>query len=278
MIAAGLLVRLAGLVNARPSLWQVLDLPLAAVAGLMVAAFTAHWNGARRGLFAGFAVALSPWAFHSSTLIDRLAVETVWIGLAAFALANVPGRLPRVSGLWVRVAFWAALAASLAVTGLVGPCYVLVICGLYLVAAQDSRGGRVLFDVRGLAFLAAVIACLAAARHMGFARWLPETVAGRDGASLAVQAQTLALACLPWLPLALPGLALVFREGHCFLPFWRLMACWAVVPLVLIGAGLFRAHAHLDVLLLPLAVLAAVGCDDGWHRLRRRGWLKRLAG
>jgi hypothetical protein len=277
VFAVGLLVRLLGLSAARPDVRQWLDLPLAAAAAVLVAAFMAHWLGTRRGLLAGLAVALSPWSFQAAPLLDRLAVETLWIGVAAFALANVPGRLPRVDACWVRPVFWTALAASWAVTGFVGPCYLLTICSLYLIAAQDSRGGRFLLDVRGLAFLALVIAALVTARHFGFAAWLPDTVAGLEGPTLNTLVQTLAVACLPWLPLALPGLAIVLREGHCFLPFWRLLACWAVVPSVLVVGGLFRAQSHLDVLLPPLALLAALGVDDGWHRLRRLGWVRRRA-
>jgi hypothetical protein len=270
----GLLVRWAGLSTTRPGLLELVDLPLTALAGVLVAVFIAHWLGARRGLLAGIGIAVSVWSLSACGLLERLAVETLWIGLAAFALANVPGRQARVEGPWVRAVFWGAMAASLTVTGLVGPCYLLAICCLYLVAAQDSRGGRFLLDRRGLAFLGLVIACLATARHFGLAQWLPPTAADRGGASWGVQATALVAACLPWIPLTLPGLVQVLHQGHCFLPFWRLLACWTVVPLVLVGGGLFRAHAHLAVLLLPLAALAAVSLDGIMHGLRRGEWFR----
>jgi hypothetical protein len=163
-------------------------------------------------------------------------------------------------------------------SGAAGPCYVLTICGLYLISTQDSRGARFLCDWRGLAFFAAVIAYLVMAPHFGWPSWNPAEAQAREALALGGLATTWVEMGRPWIPLIVPGLFLVLWEGHYFLPIWRLLTCWAVLPIGLLGIGLFRAEAHLAAVLPPLAVLAAVGLDDGLHRLRRLGWIKRRWG
>jgi hypothetical protein len=271
----GLLARVAGSAGTGHDRVEALAAVLAAAGAVAVAAFTARWVGARKGLLAGFAIAVSLWTLGDSAPLARLSVESIWVALAAFALGNVPGRLGPLRRPWVPVLFWAALAVSTALTGVVGPCYVLVASALYLIATQDSRGVRFLLHVRGIVFMAAVIACLLAARHIGFSLQPPLAQGDLTSVSLATLATTLLMASLPWSPLALPGLVLVVREGHCFLPFWRLLACWVIVPIGLAGTGLYWSNACLAAVLPPLAVLAAMAADDGLHRLRRLSWFKR---
>lgn len=277
----GLIAGFSGLVGAAPSRAAMAEVPLAAAGALIVAAFAARWFGARRGLLAGIGIATSMWTFTvcGSGPLGRLSDVLLWGGLSAFALANVPGRLQPVDRPWVRVLFWASLGAALVFTGAVGPCYMFTVCGLYLLAAQDRKGVRFLFDWRGLASFAAVMACLATAQYFGWrpaqASALENPAGGLEGQSPVGLIASLAVAGLPWMPLAVPGLVLVLRQGYYFAPLWRFLACWTLVPTGLLAAGLFRATAHLPALLPPLAVLAAVGFDDGLHRLRRLGWLKR---
>lgn len=266
---------LAGMAGAGHSRADAIDAILAAAGAVAVAAFTARWLGTRKGLMAGVGIAVSLWTLGHSDLFVRISVESIWVALAAFALGNVPGRLGPVQRPWVPTLFWAALAVAMALTGVVGPCYVLTICGLYLIATQDSRGVRFLLHVRGLSFLGVVIACLVVARHFGFSFQNIIAAHASPQPSLGKLAAAILLSGLPWIPLALPGLVLVVREGHCFLPFWRLLACWTLVPVALVGAGLFWSNACLAVLLPPLVALAAVAFDAGLHRVRRLGWVKR---
>jgi hypothetical protein len=274
----GLVARLAGLAGTGRGVADGVDVLAAAGGAVFVAVFTARWLGARKGLLAGIGIAVSLWTFRDCGPVERLATESMWVGLAAFALGNVPGRLDPLQRRWVRAFFWAALAASLVLSGAVGPCYVLTICGLYLLAAQDSRGARFLLDWRGLAFFAAVIACLATARHFGLPSLNPAEARTLQRLSLGGLVTTLVEMGRPWIPLAVPGLFLLLWGGHYFMPIWRLLTCWALLPIGLLGVGLFRAEAHLAAVLPPLAVLAAVGLDDGLHRLRRLGWIKRRWG
>jgi hypothetical protein len=250
---------------------QAADLLLAIAGPLLVATVAARWLGSRRGLLTGVALAASHWCFQvsGSGPLDRLLDLSIWVGLAAFAVANIPGRLDVLDRPWTRCVFWAALAATCALTGGVGPVYLLSILSLYLVASQDSRGARFLRDGHGLLFIAAVIGCLATIRHAH-----PPAIEGPTAPLGELVAKPL-LAGLPWTPLALWGLFLVFREGYCFVPFWRLLACWAVAPIGLLLVGLFRDTAHLSVILPALAVLAAVGFDDLLYRVRRAGWFTR---
>lgn len=272
VVGLSLLIAVLGMTWQPIAAAQVASLGSVAAGALVVACIAARWLGARRGLLAGLAMGASQWSLQATggDPLDRLLDLSIWVGLAAFALANVPGRLAVVDRPWTRAGFWVALAATCSLTGGVGPAYLLTICILYLMVAQDTRGLRFLLDVRGLAFIAAVIGCLVTFRHFS-----PALVEAATAPALGELLVGPAMAGLPWTPLALLGLFVVFREGYCFLPFWQLLGAWALAPVGLLAVGLFWPSPHLSAMLPPLAVLAAVGFDEGLHRLRRLGSLRR---
>jgi len=260
-------------------------LPVTAVGALLVAVFATRWLGSRQGLLVGIIVATSLWACGGPgpTAADRLGSIAVWAALATFAVANVPGRLTPDGRLRASACFWIALATTIVLAGAPGACYVLVACGLYLLASQDSKGLRFLLNPWGLAFIAVVVAgCLVAVRLGGLSAspalagcaWaIPP--AATEPSSLTTLAGWLLVAALPWAPLGLLAAVVGIREGYYFTAFWRLLVCWALGPAVLLAAGLYRQTPHLTVLLPPVAVLSAIGLDDVLCWLRRRAALRR---
>lgn len=257
-----------------------LSMPLAAAGALGVALFATRWLGSRRGLLAGIVTASSLWAFGcpGPAGSDRLAAVVAWAALAAFAAANVPGRLAFDGRRRTVAAFWIALAATSATSGNVGACYVLMTLGLYLLALQDRKGLRFLLNPWGLA----VIALVSAGREISV-RFVPDLAvsaapAGTTSLSPLVLAGWLLVAALPWVPLALPAAVRGLGAGYWLAPFWRLLLCWTAAPALLWATGLFRHTPHLAILLPPLAILSATGLDDvlGW--IRRHAAIKPLSG
>ena len=190
-------------------------------------------------------------------------IATAAIGL--FALANVPGRLEIDSRPAMGWAFYAALAAGLVVEGPVVPGAILLVGLAVVLVSQNLRGLAFFVTPLGMAILLLSPAAWWLARQMG----LPGIWDG-DLAAIAarvsfqperlprVLAQT-ATAGLPWTPFAAVAVVMGVRGGHLSTPFWRLVGCWTVAPLVLVPFGILDAPTAMAILLPPLAIVAAPG-------------------
>lgn len=238
----------------------------------LVAALAARWLGGRLGALAG-CVFLMAWAqltgFYLLLSPARAAAAilfctSVAAAMGAFALGNVPGRLPLVDRWWTRWGFYGAAGVSLVVGGPVGPLFILSGCLLFLILCADSRGARFFASPVGIG----IFVLMAAVRLAP-----PWGIAGETldpGTSLGGVPSWLAGAGLPWTLLVVFAVAAGLRQGHYATPIWRFFGCWAVGPLALAAVGGFRSLAELGALLPPLAVIAAAGLWGLWVWCRRR--------
>ena len=244
----------------------------------LVAELAARWLGSRLGATAGLALLTSlqvllpdRWA-----TAEMLFCASVSAAMWAFALANVPGRLPLVVHQWTRRGFYAAAGGSFVLAGPVGPAFILTGCLLFLILSADSRGLRFFACPTGIV----VFALLAAVRY-ALPRDLVDTWAAASGVmgaasgtgiSLPALLRWLGVAGLPWTPLVVPTVAVGLHQGHYATPVWRFFGCWTLGPLALTAVGGWRDHAQLSPLLPPLAVMAAAGLG-GLSIWCRRRWL-----
>ena len=250
--------------------------PSAAAATLgawLVAALAARWLGSRLGLLAGLIqmAGMSVLFPSRGAAAEMLFCAAVAAAMAAFALGNVPGRMPLVEHRWTGWAFYAAAGASLVLGGPVGPAFILAGCLLFLLVCADSRGARFFASPVGIA----VFVLMAAIRLAG-----PSGVAGQalgQGISLPAVTGWPGVVGLPLTLLVVFAVAMGLRQGHYATPIWRFFGCWAVGPLLLAAVGGFRSSAELGTLLAPVAVIAAAGlwgllvwCRWNWRRSWRR--------
>jgi len=93
----------------------------------------------------------------------KYGAEELWLcasvtaAMGAFAVANVPGRLPLVKRSWPRWSFWAATGLAFGFAGTTGPGLILSGCLLFVALCGDSRGGRFFVDPAGLALFGLMI-------------------------------------------------------------------------------------------------------------------------
>jgi 4-amino-4-deoxy-L-arabinose transferase-like glycosyltransferase len=242
----------------------------ATLTALLTAALASRWLGRRVGGLAGLIylsslhVIASPW-LHAADLPLSAAV-TVAIG--AFALANVPGRLPPLDLRRTRLAFYAAAGIATLLAGAIGPALIFSACLAYLLSVQDRRSVRFLADPWAIGLFLLLVA-----PRLMLPTW--QNVWGQSPGFTSGMATTWALrpeilgllgaAALPWTPLALLAVAAGVHQGHDATPVWRLFGCWILAPLMLGIAGALGEMPPLGTLLPPLAILAASGlCGTVW--------------
>ena len=99
---------------------------LATVAALLIAALAARWLGSRLGTTAGVAQLTCLHVLAGrATAAEMLLGITVTAAMGAFALANVPGRLPLVRRPCTPWAFYAAAGLSFGLAGPAGTAMIL---------------------------------------------------------------------------------------------------------------------------------------------------------
>lgn len=222
------------------------------IGALLTAALAAHWLGEPLGVAAGVFQLSGFWAiraFSDSALGEPLvtAAATAMVGL--FAVANVPGRRPSNERFGVRSLFYICSAALLCLGGL-GPWLALLLASLaYLLWNQDGRAFRFLVRPAGLALLV-----LTAAYVVWRDRPCPSPITW-DWSALVDPW----IAMLPWTPLGVAALAIGCRRGYDAVLFWRLAACWILVPSLLAAGHWFSSRTATAVVIAPLSVLSAAG-------------------
>jgi hypothetical protein len=282
VVVGGLI--LTGTAAAASTAWGVAGpgawLPRAAAATLaawVTAALAARWLGSRLGALAGLAQLTSVHVLlpHRASAAEMLYCAAVAAAMGAFALANVPGRLPLVDERWTRWGFYAAAGTTYVLAGPVGPAFILAGCLLFLLLCADSRGARFFASPVGIAVFALLVAARLARPNEGLAGLFltPSDMAGETlgpAISLRELFRWLAVAGLPWTPLAVLAVAVGLRRGHYATPIWRFLGCWVLGPLALVAVGGFRDRAQLGPLFAPLAVTAAAGLGALVIRCRRK--------
>jgi len=232
--------------------------------GLLLLAIASRWLGNRLGTLAALA-----WFGSAAVLgghLDGWTAAASCLAMSLVALAEVPGRLPTIRHRAVPWAFYAVLGASFVLLGMGPAAATLAACAAFLLLSQNIRSARFLFNPLGLAILATAIA----------GRWLVvDSAGGNPAASLAegglafawgLQATTApprpvlaAGSVLIWLPFVLMAVATGLRQGYYAFPFWRLVACWILVPGGLAALGTMNFGSLLAVAVPPLCILAAAG-------------------
>ena len=249
----------------------------AIVTAVLVAALAARWLGSPLGALAGLAHLTGLHVFQGTEgRVDELWLcAAVTAAMGAFAVANVPGRLPLVDRPWPRWAFWAATGMAFVFAGATGPALILTGCLLFVALCGDSRGGRFFADPAGVALFGLMIALrlgLPECRQRvwsqlsgcffggpGYWTWMPEVFG------------SLALGALPWTPLAVLAVVFGIRRGHYATPVWRFFGCWLLGPLALTAVGAFGDRPSLVALLPPMTVIGTAGLWGVLIRCRR-GW------
>lgn len=245
----------------------------------VVAELTARWLGSRLGATAGLALLTSlqvllpdRWA-----TAEMLFCATVSAAMWAFALANVPGRLPLVDHRWTRWGFYAAAGGSFVLAGPAGPAFILTGCLLFLILSADSRGLRFFACPTGIAILALLAAVRLALPRDLVDTWMASSRVTGEASGTAISLpdllRWLGVAGLPWTPLVVPTVVVGLHQGHYATPIWRFFCCWMLGPLALTAVGGWRDHAQFSPLLPPLAVTAAAGLGglSIWCRRRLPG-------
>jgi 4-amino-4-deoxy-L-arabinose transferase-like glycosyltransferase len=266
----------------RPAIWWP-SVAAAALNAWLIAALAARWLGSRLGLLAGLALltCVHVLLLSRGSAAEMLYGTAVVVAMGAFALANVPGRLPVIDRWWIRVGFYAAAGVSFVSAGAIGPAFILAGCLLFLILSADTRGVRFFASPGGIAVFVLMAAIRLAQPEALHDVWA--ATSGMVGESLGPRVWLpaalgwLALAVLPWTPLVALAAVAGLREGHYATPIWRFFACWALGPLGLAAVGGFRDQWQLGPLLPPLAVMAAAGlrglllwCRRKWPQLRGR--------
>ncbi|MEN6407667.1 MAG: hypothetical protein ABFC77_14500 [Thermoguttaceae bacterium] len=222
------------------------------VGALLTAAIAARWLGEPLGITAGVFQLSGFWAIRafsgacdSEPLVATLA--TAMLGL--FAWANVPGRRPSNERFGVRSLFYVCGASLLCLGGL-GPWIALLLASLaYLLWNQDGRAFRFLVHPAGLALLVLTA---------GYVAWrdrpMPPPITW-DGSALLDPLTGM----LPWTPFVAAAVAIGCWRGYDAVLFWRLAACWIIVPPLLAAGHWFPAHLATAVVVAPLSMLSAAG-------------------
>ena len=118
-------------------------------------------------------------------------------------------------------------------------------CLIYLLLSQDGRAFRFLIHPLGLGVAAVFALGSAWLQHS----LLPATVAdmveflgtaspATRPAPAAGWLATLAVGMFPWWPFCLVAAVAGFRRGDYATAFWRFVACWSLLPMVLAAPGL----------------------------------------
>lgn len=259
---------------------------IATLTAVMVAALAARWLGSRLGTLAGLAQLTS---LHVLLGTHRSVAETLFgaavsAAMGAFALANVPGRLPPVERRWTRWVFYVAAGVSFALAGPVGPAFILAGCLLFVAVCADSRAARFFADPVGVAVFVLLIAARLIQPEGGQAVAVELSSMPGSAASLRTWLPDvllpLAVAALPWTPLATLAVLVGLRQGHYATPIWRFFGCWLLGPLALTAVGASGSHSHFYALLPPLAVMGAAGLSGllVWTRCRYRQFGGRRTG
>jgi len=247
--------------------WPLWLTPVAAAAlAVLASAASARWIGERRALIAGIVLAVLP---AGAGLAGGRAISqpgptllglSVLLAVGSFALANIPGRRALIGGNRLRWAFHLALASTVALGGCGGT--IPVLGPVLLVAAwrTDSRAFRWLAFPPGMAVsgLAVLIG----------AGWTGPV----DGASWSERLTELAVAGMPWWPIALATIAVGVARGHDATPFWQLIGTWLLLVAALLTLGLLPLGGA-TIIHPPLAMISAAGlhavANTGWRAVNR---------
>ena len=269
----GILTALISAVTAdsRPA-WEVASGGLAAtIAALSTATIAARWLGSWIGLFSGCLYLISGQIlFATATSGDRWLAAMGTTAVAAFAAANVAGRLPLVSGRLPAGLFYALAAAILFFNGPVSAVSIAVVCVLVLVSVRNGRGMRFFADPPGIVVLAA--AALAAWLAPGPGWAAAGNAAWSGGRVLSVEswpqdidgfvyllAARMPFDMLPWSPLVLVAIVVGIHQGHYSTPFGRFLTVWLLAPLGMAPAGLIGQDTAAVLVFPPLSILAGIG-------------------
>ena len=237
---------------------------------LLTAMLAARWLGRSVGVAVGL---LQVTCLYSLGLADQprpfdsFVTVLVTAAMGLFARANVPGRLA-VDGRRRIQVFFCIAAALLFVSRAFGEfAGVLLICLTYVLLNQDGRAFRFLIHPLGLGVAAILAAGVLWLQH-ATTPYIVGNVIDPPVSEPAAAWQwplTLAVGLLPWWPLSLVAVGVGCRRGDYAASFWRLAACWAIVPMVLAVAGLLDDGSVLAASCGPVSIFSAAGL---WETVR----------
>jgi hypothetical protein len=83
---------------------------------------------------------------------------------------------------------------------------------------------------------------------------------------------TLAMGMLPWWPFAAVAVVAGCRRGDYVMDFWRLVACWSLLPMAMAALGLLDDRSVLAMTCGPLSIFSAAGLHEAvrWWRTKGR--------
>jgi hypothetical protein len=232
------------------------------VAAVMTAAIAARWLGNRLAVAAGVIQLTALWVLGlplAALWSDHWIVALTAVVMAAFAWANVSGRLPLAGNVPCAAAFYLGAGSMLIFCGWGELAAILFACLVYLLLNQDGRAFHFVSHPLGLGALAVLTGCTI---WLDWSNPPPLVPAGWRPLAAA------AVAMLPWLPLGAAAVAVGCWRGHYATPFWQLVACWLLSPLAFAALGLLNERLTLAMTSAPLSILAAAGLDDtvAWCR------------
>jgi len=241
------------------------------------------WFGRTIGLLSGFVLA-TMFEFYKYSILaedDIFLAALVVLGVALFVqmeFASGKERDSRIHFLgnrpWPVWAFFIVLGiCNLAKSPLLGTVVVVGPVGLFLLLnGQWLRIRRYIWET---GWILAIV--LSAAWVLGAIHAYPDVLRNwkfdyKDTSQYDEPFWYYPLAllsfCVPWIPLAIPGLIVTFKgavkrrgSGEVFL--W----CWAIVPVILLSIPHRKHHHYLVPSLAPWAILSAIGLQWLWRTI-----------
>lgn len=254
-----------------------------AALALLMAWLVARWFGHPAGLLAGLIQGTTFYTLRLARLaeVEMLLALAVAGAMACFLVACVDSPRGRARARWLPWGFYLCLAASFLLKGLVGPCFVLGACGLYVLWQRAWSSLRFLFNPLGIALGVGAVAAWAVPAYFRYPPYLDMLLLhhfGRlqgelgGGKDPFYYLYSTLVVVLPWTPAVVWGVVPVVRRGEYRQPFWRLMLCWIVPGLVLLHASTYKTSHYLTPLMPPLTVAGALGLQHFVAAFQTRRW------
>lgn len=235
---------------------------------LIVAMLAARWYGNLCGLLAGLMQLSSVWIITQAHLAqaDMPLTFCVTMALGSFALAQVSHPAGVVNSRWLRWGFFAATGYAFLLKGPAPLLLIFLGCLTWLVVQRQWRGARFLADPVGLIILLVQVVGWPVAAAMTepslVEKWSGEILLHSSGEAKAgpwyAYLHILPFQLLPWTPLLLLAVPMLWRRKGIADPLGRLLACWFVPGMIVLQLAAHKSSHYVFPMLPAVSVVLAL--------------------
>ncbi|HEX4132346.1 MAG TPA: glycosyltransferase family 39 protein [Pirellulales bacterium] len=259
------------------------------ITALILAGLVARWLGNDLAIFAGLVHLTTVHVMQQARLAesDTLLTVVVAAAIAVFAVANVDSPRGRPTHRWLPWLFYALVGLSFLAKLTAGPVFILGACGGFVLLQRQWRGLKFLLDPIGIIVAGAIMLGWLVPLSQRYWPAIDSLVMhsfGRFQGAMGTHDYPFSylyqvpMLMLPWTPVVIGGVIRAAYLGRFREPFWRLMACWFVVGMIVLQASSFKSKHYTIPLLAPLALLGAYGGSEylKWRYrtgAARTGWM-----